>query len=214
LELSFDIFSRSIVGLKKVFGMNSRVNNNFGGRSIVPERLFLESLGENNLKPLPLHVHESYRLIYRCGWGGNCSIRAESQHNEDLDSLGIPLTEGVPSQDGMSVTFRQKQGGSFTLERWRYRLICKGLGSGNKVDAKERNISRVQWATFAVLLNTAHFWELPAQCDKSGFDGADWTLEGATQGRYRWVHRWSPNPEDSGEWFVLPCQYLLDLAGR
>ena len=61
-------------------------------------------------------------------------------------------------------------------------------------------------------MREGRFWELPESGGHAGFDGADWLVEGNREGRYHRVTRWSPDPEADGEWLVLPCQYLLDLA--
>ena len=141
----------------------------------------LLSWGETPLWPLPAHVHESYRLQITSGWSGDCVLRAECRHNDDLDAFGFPLAAGVLSKSGLSITFRESHGGTITLERWRYRLTRKRIGANKKIVSEEWELSSVEWATFAMLLESAQFWQLPENDGKCGFDGADWTLEGAKQ---------------------------------
>jgi hypothetical protein len=172
----------------------------------------LDEFGEKDLEPLPARVHESYRFVLESAWGGKCVIRIEARQNELLDTIGIPLSEGVPDPHGMFVTFRLKQGEKISVDYWRYWIVAKSVGRDEKLESVETELSHRQWAVFAALLRTARFWELPQTKPRGGHDGAFWTLEGATEGRYHRVIRWSPDPEDGGESFVLPCQYLRDLA--
>jgi hypothetical protein len=57
-------------------------------------------------------------------------------------------------------------------------------------------------------LEELHFWELPGPNTSLGLDGAQWVLEGAHEGRYHVVDRWSP---EGGPYRDL-CLMLLQFS--
>lgn len=72
-------------------------------------------------------------------------------------------------------------------------------------------------ADFLQHLDRAHFWEMPAESQHRGFDGAEWILEGMQAGKYHITVRWCPglyehSPEDKA--FAESARYLLKLAGQ
>ena len=70
---------------------------------------------------------------------------------------------------------------------------------------------------FLEALRQAQFWELPAQAPTSGFDGAEWLLEGAQDGHYHVVVRWCPGFESKDAQtlsFSQACRLLLEYAGH
>ncbi len=72
-------------------------------------------------------------------------------------------------------------------------------------------------ADFLQHLERAHFWEMPAESQTRGLDGAEWILEGMQDGKYHIAVRWCPglyerSPED--EAFAKSARYLLKLVGQ
>ena len=54
-----------------------------------------------------------------------------------------------------------------------------------------------------------NFWKLPSIQEDRGVDGAQWIIEGARNGTYHIVDRWSP---EDGEIRALGLLMLNDLA--
>ena len=72
-------------------------------------------------------------------------------------------------------------------------------------------------ARFSAQLDAAHFWDMPTESPRRGFDGADWILEGAQKDRYHIAVRWSPgfrpsSPEEKA--FVGAARTLFELTGQ
>jgi hypothetical protein len=70
--------------------------------------------------------------------------------------------------------------------------------------------------TFARLLAAARFWQLPTTPlpnGMMGLDGAQWMLEGLSDGRYHIVDRWSPNSEGPDAAFRQLANWLLARSG-
>ena len=60
-------------------------------------------------------------------------------------------------------------------------------------------------------LSETNFWALPRRTSPGGFDGAQWIVEGVTDGRYQLVDRWTPGEGDPIH--TLGMTFLADLAG-
>jgi hypothetical protein len=71
-------------------------------------------------------------------------------------------------------------------------------------------INTQQLANFSAALNRSNFWSSPTESSNSGFDGAEWILEGAQKDRYHVVVRWCPSKTP----FRQVGRDLFDLAGR
>jgi hypothetical protein len=72
-------------------------------------------------------------------------------------------------------------------------------------------------ADFLQHLDRAHFWEMPAESQHRGFDGAEWILEGMQYGKYHIADRWCPGlyeHSSEDEAFAESARYLLNLAGQ
>jgi hypothetical protein len=72
-------------------------------------------------------------------------------------------------------------------------------------------------AEFLQHLERAHFWQVPAESQHRGLDGAEWIIEGVQEGKYHIAVRWCPglyehSPEDDA--FAESARYLLELAGQ
>jgi hypothetical protein len=77
--------------------------------------------------------------------------------------------------------------------------------------------TRDQVARFFALLGQAHFGTTPTELPRRGFDGAEWMLEGVTDGKYRIVVRWCPDIEhQSAEeiQFAEAGRLLFKIAGH
>lgn len=95
-------------------------------------------------------------------------------------------------------------------------LVAKQLdGDGGKSPAqmavnRTRSLSSTEWDEFVKHLEESSFWTLSTDIGDIGNDGAQWVLEGAREGRYHVVDRWSPPKDDR---YRRACSQLLDLSG-
>lgn len=82
-----------------------------------------------------------------------------------------------------------------------------GFHPGHPIEDKTTGLSAAQVRAFLVRLKTANYWALAAEDSAAprGCDGAEWILEGARNGKYHVVDRWSP---DKGSYRSL-CLYVL-----
>jgi hypothetical protein len=83
-----------------------------------------------------------------------------------------------------------------------------GYEPGTLITNRTRQLTNPEWDYFVNLLERSCYWQLAAEADESGFDGAQWILEGTKGGRYHLVDRWSPQDGD----FRAACFELLKLA--
>lgn len=78
-----------------------------------------------------------------------------------------------------------------------------------KID-RSRTVDKKVWDEFKSRLNEIQFWTLPTnQKEKSGFDGAQWILEGKVDGQYHVVDKWTP---DQSTAFYQICNFLITLT--
>lgn len=85
-----------------------------------------------------------------------------------------------------------------------------GYEPGKLIVDQSRQLTADEWEKFLTLLNRASFWQLPADSNDSGNDGAQWILEGRKDGKNHLVDHWTP---ESGN-YREACLYLLNLSGR
>jgi hypothetical protein len=69
-----------------------------------------------------------------------------------------------------------------------------GHEPGGVVKRVQRALSPAEQDKFRTKLKEVGFWEMPKNEDRFGFEGAQWLLEGAEDGQYQVVERWSPKP--------------------
>ena len=84
-----------------------------------------------------------------------------------------------------------------------------GHHPGKLVVNSTRSLSSKEWDEFTKHLEKSSYWTLPTDIGDIGNDGAQWVLEGARDGRYHVVDRWSPK-DDS---YRRSCSHLLELSG-
>lgn len=86
-----------------------------------------------------------------------------------------------------------------------------GYEPGNLVVNRTRVLTEREWSEFKRLLEQCCYWQMPAQRfdEASGEDGAQWIFEGARDGRYHIVDRWSPRDTDYRKF----CLYFLKISG-
>lgn len=82
-----------------------------------------------------------------------------------------------------------------------------GYEPGELVVNRVRPLSAREWDEFERLLGLACYWKLPTKA-RGGLDGSRWILEGAKEGRYHVVDRWSPR----GGSYREACLYLLKIS--
>jgi hypothetical protein len=80
---------------------------------------------------------------------------------------------------------------------------------GRIVKRTQHALSPAEQDKFLTKLKQVGFWEMRNNRDRFGFNGAQWVLEGAENGQYRIVERWSPKP---GAYRDL-CVLLVEFAG-
>lgn len=83
-----------------------------------------------------------------------------------------------------------------------------GYEPGKLITNRTQSLAKSDWEGFIRLLEQNCFWNLPAENDARGHDGAQWILEGRRTDRYHVVDRWSP---DRGT-FREACLFLLKLS--
>ncbi|MCX5645340.1 MAG: hypothetical protein NTZ17_11790 [Phycisphaerae bacterium] len=69
-----------------------------------------------------------------------------------------------------------------------------GHAPGEIVKRIQRALSPAEQSKFLTTLSRVGFWEMPKNQDRFGLNGAQWVLEGAADGRYQVVERFSPGP--------------------
>jgi hypothetical protein len=71
-----------------------------------------------------------------------------------------------------------------------------GYAPGHIIEDRILHISQESVSHFLALLDKAEFWDSPTEeqenADVVSLDGAQWILEGAKDGRYHVLDRWSP----------------------
>jgi len=102
----------------------------------------------------------------------------------------------------------EKNGSSVTLNA----VELDGTGGnapGGVVKRVRRELSSAEQGEFLAKLGRVDFWKLGKNEARFGLDGAQWILEGAENGQYRVVERWSPKP---GAYRDV-CLLLLEFTG-
>jgi hypothetical protein len=99
------------------------------------------------------------------------------------------------------------------------RIAIKTINGDREVTNVDEALTatRDQVARFFELLGQAHFWTTSTELPRRGFDGAEWMLEGVTDGKYRVVVRWCPDIEhQSAEeiQFAEAGRLLFKIAGH
>lgn len=80
---------------------------------------------------------------------------------------------------------------------------------GKILHRSQRLLSPTEEKEFLTKMKLAGYWEMPKNQDRFGAEGAEWIVEGAENGQYQVIERWSPK---AGPYRSM-CQVLLDLAG-
>jgi hypothetical protein len=113
-----------------------------------------------------------------------------------LRSFHHPVAVRVwASNDGHFINVKQTNGAG-------------GYEPGTLITDQTRRLTDTEWDHFITLLERSCYWQLSAENDEMGNDGARWILEGVRERRYHVVDRWSPQ---SGA-FREACLYLLNLS--
>ena len=89
--------------------------------------------------------------------------------------------------------------------------ICDGAGGygpGKLMTNSQVNLSRDAINSIQNKFEKEQFWQLPAEEDRGGKDGAEWIVEAARAGSYHLVVRWTP---ESGPIHDLGAMFLFDL---
>jgi hypothetical protein len=85
-----------------------------------------------------------------------------------------------------------------------------GTAPGGIVNRLQRALSPAEQGQFLARLRPVGFWEMKKNVDRFGsMEGAQWVLEGAEDGRYRVIERWSPQ---SGAYREF-CLLLIEFTG-
>jgi len=104
------------------------------------------------------------------------------------------------------------------------RLDIKGDGSGRltikiangaggykpgKIENTAHSMEREQIEKFLGQVKNLGFWDLPSYDTTMGFDGSEWIIEGARDGKYHVANRWTP---DKGPVHRLGMTLAMTLA--
>jgi len=85
------------------------------------------------------------------------------------------------------------------------------------VESKNAELSTEDSKTLERLIQKVSFFQLPTTDDDvSGHDGAEWIMEGVSQGKYHVVVRWCADSYDPEKRkltaFLALCKFLLDKS--
>jgi hypothetical protein len=92
--------------------------------------------------------------------------------------------------------------------------VTSGKGGddpGRLVRNESYPVGRHGTALLQIRLREANFWNVVPRGQPGGTDGAQWIVEGVSDGRYQVVDRWSPGESDPIH--TLGLTFLTDLAG-
>lgn len=67
-----------------------------------------------------------------------------------------------------------------------------GYWSGKLIANATRDVDAAEIQHVLELIDAMGFWQMPAQDEVAGMDGAQWILEGYRHGAYHVIDRWSP----------------------
>jgi hypothetical protein len=92
-----------------------------------------------------------------------------------------------------------------------------GYEFGKLIENKTIQVEKSQVDKFLYLLKEeAGFWDMPTEGGATGFDGANWTIEGVDGGRYHRVERWSPDMSDWSPRLIIfeeAAVMMFELSG-
>src|SRR5258705_9617064 len=90
-----------------------------------------------------------------------------------------------------------------------------GYEPGRLIRNRTIHLSQIQTESLLTALNELSFWRLPPLLEAEGnvlqLDGAQWILEGAREGRYHFVDRWSPDRADDPI-RIIGSRLMIELA--
>ena len=95
-----------------------------------------------------------------------------------------------------------------------WNAVCKrtdgrgGYSPGKLVAQSEWILSRRESKQLSRLLERVSFWEMGSSEDSAGVDGSQAVMEGAQEGRYHVIDRWSPH----GITYAELVEFLLTLC--
>jgi hypothetical protein len=77
----------------------------------------------------------------------------------------------------------------------------------------KRQLTSKEWLKFNRMVDEAGFWQITPYQESTGFDGANWLLEGSNANKYWAVGRWSPKGrfKELGEFLVSMSQLPITL---
>ena len=145
---------------------------------------FLSAMGEPSLwKASHGQTAHAYRFLWLRSFNHPVSVRLEVQS----DGSGLVTTK-VGSGQG-------------------------GYQPGKLITNRTRKLTREETSWVLNGIEEDKFWTLPTNPPRDasvvGLDGAQWIFEGARDGKYHIVDRWSP---EKGEVHALGIMMLIDLA--
>jgi hypothetical protein len=71
-----------------------------------------------------------------------------------------------------------------------------GYGLGDLKIEQTRSLTAEEWQSFEALVHQAGFWKLHSTVEEPiPHDGATWTFESMSDGKYHFVHRITPSKE-------------------
>lgn len=85
-----------------------------------------------------------------------------------------------------------------------------GYDPGRIVHRVEKDISQTQINRFLEQLDSLGFWQSQSDQVSGGIDGSSWILEGVKAGKFNFLDRWSPKPDDP---FRIAMWSLVEMAG-
>lgn len=103
----------------------------------------------------------------------------------------------------------ERNGNSFAVT-WKLASGQGGYNPGGLTIDKTLVIDKEVWDGVINQLDKVQFWTLSTnKKERSGFDGAQWILEGKVKDRYHVVDRWMP--DHSTEFYHI-CNFLISIT--
>lgn len=151
----------------------------FGERKAEEYPKFLAAMNEPSVLHLPECAEEAYRFLWLRTFHAPVAVRVWRSGNRSF------------------LAAKQLSGKS-------------GYGIGQLIVEKLSPLDESEWLVFTGLVNQTSFWTVPTEGEMlRGHDGAEWLLEGAKNGKYHVVDRWSPEDQK----YRAACEYLMKISG-
>ena len=172
---------------------------------------------------------DSYFPIRNSAGGEGVTAFESKWYGKSLERMNEPRLPGfakdvnasvyrimiLPTWGNPIVVRVQRHGGLYSLATRRLDGHG-GYDPGKLVESKNSELSVEDSKTLERLIHNVSFFKLPTDDAVLGHDGAEWIIEGVSQGKYHVVVRWCADSYDPEKRkltaFLALCKFLLDKA--